>query len=181
MMGAAQGLHAFLRAYYHHKSADWAANQPFRLRDWSAAEMAKLPTYYVMDRAQTMPETVAPAMPSAAEIARCTWLTEQTWPAGCQYRFSGRAELLPHPICPGTERGSGHFPPGARSTSPPSSSPGHRIGACTGAPARSAVQGTACTRIRGCAYWYRRGALGAAKSPPARTVDLLEGLLGQPI
>ena len=41
MMGAAQGLHAFMRAYYHHKSADWAANKPHKLRDWSAGEMAK--------------------------------------------------------------------------------------------------------------------------------------------
>jgi pimeloyl-ACP methyl ester carboxylesterase len=76
MMGAAQGLHAFMRAYYHHKSADWAANKPHRLRDWSAEEMAKLPTYYVMDRAETMPETVAHEMPSAAEVACCAWLTE---------------------------------------------------------------------------------------------------------
>ena len=26
-----QGVHAFLRAYYHHKSADWTQNQPFPL------------------------------------------------------------------------------------------------------------------------------------------------------
>jgi pimeloyl-ACP methyl ester carboxylesterase len=26
-----QGLHAFLRAYYHHKSADWKANRPHKL------------------------------------------------------------------------------------------------------------------------------------------------------
>src|SRR5262245_38901440 len=28
MLHAPQGLHDFLRAYYHHKSADWKANQP---------------------------------------------------------------------------------------------------------------------------------------------------------
>lgn len=71
-----QGLHAFLRAYYHHKSADWSANQPFPLTAWSADELAKMPTYYVMDLAETMPETVAHEMPSAAEIAACNWLTD---------------------------------------------------------------------------------------------------------
>jgi len=32
MRHAAQGIHAFLRGYYHHKSADRKANQPFRLQ-----------------------------------------------------------------------------------------------------------------------------------------------------
>ncbi len=48
-----QGVHAFLRAYYHHKSADWQQNRPFRLAGWTAAELAKMPTYYVMDRDET--------------------------------------------------------------------------------------------------------------------------------
>src|SRR5262245_11360521 len=43
MRNAAQGIHAFLRAYYHHKSADWKQNQPFRLAAWNAAELAKMP------------------------------------------------------------------------------------------------------------------------------------------
>ena len=38
--------------------------------------MAKVPTYYVMDRDKGMAETVAPFMPSAAEIAACKWLTD---------------------------------------------------------------------------------------------------------
>jgi len=71
-----QGVHAFLRAYYHHKSADWRQNKPFTLTGWTATELAKLPTYYVMDLHQTMAETVAVEMPSAAEIAACQWLTE---------------------------------------------------------------------------------------------------------
>jgi pimeloyl-ACP methyl ester carboxylesterase len=71
-----QGVHAFLRAYYHHKSADWKANRPHKLASWSASELAKLPTYYVMERDKSMAETVAPHMPSAAEIAACRWLTE---------------------------------------------------------------------------------------------------------
>jgi pimeloyl-ACP methyl ester carboxylesterase len=71
-----QGVHAFLRAYYHYKSADWARNKPFRLASWSAAELAKMPTYYIMDAGIGMAETVAAEMPSAAEIAACRWLTE---------------------------------------------------------------------------------------------------------
>jgi pimeloyl-ACP methyl ester carboxylesterase len=38
--------------------------------------MAQVPTYYVMERDKGMAETVAPFMPSAAEIAACKWLTE---------------------------------------------------------------------------------------------------------
>ncbi len=72
-----QGVHDFLRAYYHYKSADWTQNKPYRLGSWSAHELAKLPTYYVMDLDKGMAETVAPEMPSASEIAACEWLTEE--------------------------------------------------------------------------------------------------------
>ena len=72
-----QGLHAMLRAYYHHKSADWPGNHPFPLAGWTATELAKLPTYYVMDRRRTMPENVAAEMPTAVQIAACTWLPER--------------------------------------------------------------------------------------------------------
>ena len=71
-----QGVAAFLRAYYHHKSADWTANKPHRLDAWSAPELAKMPTYYIMGLAEGMAETVAREMPSATEIAACHWLTE---------------------------------------------------------------------------------------------------------
>jgi pimeloyl-ACP methyl ester carboxylesterase len=76
MRHAPQGIHAFLRAYYHHKSADWKQNRPFRLKGWIADELAQLPTYYVMDLDQDMAATVAAEMPSASEIAACKWLTE---------------------------------------------------------------------------------------------------------
>lgn len=71
-----QGIHAFLRAYYHNKSADWGRNRPFRLKSWTAEEAAKLPRYYIMALEQGMAETVAPEMPTAAQIAGCRWLTE---------------------------------------------------------------------------------------------------------
>jgi pimeloyl-ACP methyl ester carboxylesterase len=76
MHHAPQGVHDFLRAYYHHKSADWKGNKPYPLKAWSAEELAKLPTYYVMDLGETMPETVAREMPSATEIAANKWLPD---------------------------------------------------------------------------------------------------------
>jgi pimeloyl-ACP methyl ester carboxylesterase len=77
MHRAPQGVHDFLRAYYHHKSADWKDNTPYPLKSWSAAELAKLPTYYVMDLAKDMAATVAEEMPDAASIAANTWLPER--------------------------------------------------------------------------------------------------------
>jgi pimeloyl-ACP methyl ester carboxylesterase len=76
MHHAPQGLHAFLRAYYHMKSADWKRNQPAPLKGRTAEEWARLPRYYVMDLDKGMAETVAPEMPSAAEIAACKWLPD---------------------------------------------------------------------------------------------------------
>jgi pimeloyl-ACP methyl ester carboxylesterase len=76
MRNAPQGLQAFMRAYYHMKSADWTANQPHELAARTAAEWAKLPRYYVMDLDKGMAETVAPAMPPASEIAACKWLPD---------------------------------------------------------------------------------------------------------
>ncbi len=71
-----QGLHAFLRAYYHVKSADWKGNTPYPLASWTAGEIAKLPRYYVMDLDKGMAQTVAPDSPSPSEVAACKWLTE---------------------------------------------------------------------------------------------------------
>jgi pimeloyl-ACP methyl ester carboxylesterase len=76
MWHAPQGVHAFLRAYYHMKSADWKQNHPYRLAARTAEEWAKMPRYYIMDRDQNMAQTVAKEMPSAAEIAANKWLTD---------------------------------------------------------------------------------------------------------
>ena len=76
MRDCPQGVHAFLRAYYHYKSADWKGNKPFPLQSWTASELAKLPTYYVMELDKGMAETVVPEMPSASEIAACKWLPD---------------------------------------------------------------------------------------------------------
>jgi pimeloyl-ACP methyl ester carboxylesterase len=76
MWRAPQGVHAFLRAYYHVKSADWAENRPYPLAAWTAEELAKMPTYYVMDAGETMAETVARHMPTPAQVAANRWLPE---------------------------------------------------------------------------------------------------------
>lgn len=64
-----QGMAAFLRAYFHMKSADWPANQPHPLRP---DELGVLPEYYVMRLHQTMPDAVADHMPAAPNA----WLTD---------------------------------------------------------------------------------------------------------
>ena len=77
MWHAAQGIHSFLRAYYHMKSADWTPNKPFPLASNAASEQAKLPRYYVMDLDKGMAEQVASEMPAAAQIASNKWLTDE--------------------------------------------------------------------------------------------------------
>ena len=99
MQNCPQGVHAFLRAYYHHKSADWPDNKPYPLAGWTADELAKLPTYYVMDLDKGMAATVAEHMPSAAadrrvQVAhrgRARLLQRRV----CAQRLSGRAAMVP--------------------------------------------------------------------------------------
>jgi pimeloyl-ACP methyl ester carboxylesterase len=76
MWHAPQGLQAFLRAYYHMKSADWKQNDPHPLAARTAAEWGKLPRYYVMDLDKGMAEQVTTDMPSPAEIAANKWLPD---------------------------------------------------------------------------------------------------------
>ena len=76
MLNAPQGLHDFLRAYFHVKSADFPDNHPHPLTLGSAAELATLPTYYIMDRGVGMAATVAPNMPPPSQVAANTWLPD---------------------------------------------------------------------------------------------------------
>jgi pimeloyl-ACP methyl ester carboxylesterase len=71
-----QGVGNFMRAYYHHKSADWKQNQPFPLKSWTAGELEKMPTYYIMDLNENMAQTVAKEMPSPVEVAANKWLPD---------------------------------------------------------------------------------------------------------
>jgi pimeloyl-ACP methyl ester carboxylesterase len=72
-----QSVHAFLRAYYHHKSADWKQNKPFPLAAWRASELEKMPTYYIMDLHENMAQTVSHEMPTPEVIAANQWLPDQ--------------------------------------------------------------------------------------------------------
>ena len=76
MLHAPQGLHAFFRAYYFYKSADYKGNKPHPLKARSAEEMAQIPNYYVMERDKGMAANVAPMMPGPDYISACKWLTD---------------------------------------------------------------------------------------------------------
>ncbi|KAH9852284.1 alpha/beta-hydrolase [Lenzites betulinus] len=71
-----QGLSAFIRGYFHAKSADWPENDPHEISA-DAAGLASLPHYYVMPRAATMADVAKAECPSAEEAARCAWLSEE--------------------------------------------------------------------------------------------------------
>lgn len=71
-----EGLHQFLRTFFHVKSGDWSGNRPHPISPPSAEAFALLPTYYIMERSKTMPENVAPFAPSPEEVQACEWLTE---------------------------------------------------------------------------------------------------------
>ncbi len=58
----AQGTEAFLRGYFHLKSADWEKNDPHPLSEWSARELGGLPEYYIMQKDLSMAQTVAKNM-----------------------------------------------------------------------------------------------------------------------
>ncbi|MCC7272082.1 MAG: alpha/beta fold hydrolase [Alphaproteobacteria bacterium] len=178
-----QGVHAFLRAYFHHKSADWKQNRPFPLAGWTADELAKMPTYYIMDLDQGMAATVAAEMPTAAEIAACRWLPEAAlavyageygrtgFQGGLKwYRcrttgsydaelqiFSGRPIDVPSCFIAGKSDWGIYQRPGAIDR----------------------MQHAACTRMRGChlvdgaGHWVQQ-------EQPAEVTRLLLGFLGRP-
>jgi pimeloyl-ACP methyl ester carboxylesterase len=106
MQHCPQGVHAFLRAYFHHKSADWADNKPFELQGWRAIEVAKMPTYYIMNQEQNMAQTVAAHMPPEDASNGCKWLTDDELNVySCEYSRNGFQGALQWYRC----RTSGHF------------------------------------------------------------------------
>ena len=153
MQDCPQGIHAFLRAYYHCKSADWKQNTPFPLKSWAADELAKMPKYYIMDLDKGMADTVAEMAPTAAEISACSWLPDDelrvysdefartTFQGGLQWyrnmidprgtarlqRFSGRSIDVPCCFIAGKSDWGTHQSPGAL----------------------DAMTSSACTRFRG--------------------------------
>ena len=81
MANPKSGLHEFLRGYFHLKSADWAGNDPHPLKGWEAAELAKMPRYYIMDKADTMREAIARDMkaedPHEVHRKSKRWLSDE--------------------------------------------------------------------------------------------------------
>lgn len=74
-----QGLHAYLRSYFHMKSADWEGNKvahPLPAR--TAEALAIMPEYYIMPLSATMPEVVAKEAPSADVVSSVSsrWLPD---------------------------------------------------------------------------------------------------------
>ena len=68
------GFDAVFRAYYHCKSADWAENRPHKLADWSAASLAVMPRYYIMDLGVGMGDQALGMAPPRGSV--CDWLTD---------------------------------------------------------------------------------------------------------
>jgi pimeloyl-ACP methyl ester carboxylesterase len=186
MHRAPQGVHDFLRAYYHHKSADWKDNKPYPLKSWSAGELAKLPTYYVMDLARNMAETVAEEMPSAQTIAANKWLpdSELAFYSG-EYARTGFQGGLQWYRC-GT---SGAFTPeletySGRSIDVPSCfiAGQQDWGTYQRPRVYQAMQTTACTRMLGCHLVHGAGHWVQQEQPGEVSRLLLQFLkeLGEP-
>lgn len=74
MLNAPQGLHDFLRAYFHVKSGDWPINDPHPLA--GPHELIHMPAYYIMPHDETMPEAVRKNIPSQKEVAENQWLPD---------------------------------------------------------------------------------------------------------
>jgi pimeloyl-ACP methyl ester carboxylesterase len=154
MLHAPQGVHDFLRAYYHFKSADWKDNKPYPLQSWSAGELARLPTYYVMDLARNMAQTVAEEMPSVEQIAANRWLPEHELAVyGAEYQRTGFQGGLQWYRCGTSDRFTAELQTwSGRSIDVPSCfiSGKQDWGTYQRPGIFEAMQKTACTRMLGC-------------------------------
>ncbi|MGC1561899.1 MAG: alpha/beta hydrolase [Bradyrhizobium sp.] len=154
MLHAPQGVHDFLRAYYHFKSADWKDNKPYPLQSWSAGELAKLPTYYVMDLARNMAQTVAEEMPSVEQIAANRWLPEHELAVySAEYERTGFQGGLQWYRCGTSDRFTAELQTwSGRSIDVPSCfiSGKQDWGTYQRPGVFEAMQETACTRLLGC-------------------------------
>ncbi|KAK0250745.1 hypothetical protein LTS09_014129 [Friedmanniomyces endolithicus] len=79
-----QGLYAYLRGYFHLKSAAWAPNKPHPLSAWSAEALAAMPEYYIMRAEHSMPQTVASLMEGEDASATESWLSRADLEVYCQ-------------------------------------------------------------------------------------------------
>ncbi|GKZ40186.1 hypothetical protein AbraIFM66950_003049, partial [Aspergillus brasiliensis] len=83
MENPAQGLHAFLRGYFHLKSGCWEGNNPSNMgpiASWTGEQLARMPGYYIMPVGLSMPETVEDMMrhADAQGVSRSKeWLSDE--------------------------------------------------------------------------------------------------------
>jgi pimeloyl-ACP methyl ester carboxylesterase len=167
-----QGIRAFLRAYYHYKSADWKGNTPHPLTSWSAAELAKLPTYYVMQLEEDMAQTVAPYLPAA----QAGWLTDSELSVYADaFKANGFQGGLQWYRCRiSGEHGAELMALAGRSIDVPSMfiAGASDWGVYQKPGDFERMQGAACTRLLGChllagaGHWVQQ-------EQPARTIELL--------
>lgn len=75
-MSDPDGLHTFLRTYFHVKSGDWGQNSGVRELEPSALSMSTIPYYYIMPLSESMPSCLAPFTPTKDEIEQNKWLPE---------------------------------------------------------------------------------------------------------
>lgn len=182
MDGARQGLHDFLRAYYHHKSADWPGNLPHPLAGLSAVSLAELPTYYVMDAAKNMATTVTDEMPSQAAIDACTWLPDDDLRVYAQeYARTGFQGGLQWYRCATSPRFMAELQTfGGKTIDVPSCFIAGRQdwGVFQQPGAFEAMQGKACTRLRGVHLIQGAGHWVQQEQPAAVSLHLSEFLDG---
>ena len=76
IMKCKQGLKNFLRSYFYFKSFDYKGNKPFKLKNFKAEEISKMPEYYIMKLNFGMAQTVKKFSPSKTEVAKCMWLND---------------------------------------------------------------------------------------------------------
>lgn len=75
-MSDPDGLHTFLRTYFHVKSGDWEQNSGVRELAPAAWSMATMPYYYIMPFSETMPRCLTPFTPTKDVIEKNEWLPE---------------------------------------------------------------------------------------------------------
>ena len=140
-------------------------NQPFRLKAWKAAELAKMPTYYVMDLDKGMAETVAPYMPRR-RIAANNWMTDaelRVYANDFEHTgFQGGLNWYRCMTQPAVHRRAQRRSRERRSTCRRCSSPAPRLGRVPEARRARAHAGERVHRFPRRAPRRRRRALGAA-------------------
>lgn len=72
-----QGLEAYLRGYFHLKSADWKHNNPHPLKTWSAEGLREMPGYYIMPKDKAFPEVIAHDMQGEDYAKTEPWLSRE--------------------------------------------------------------------------------------------------------